>query len=388
MTFATPHHGSGFATALKTVVFGNQQVGDLDPNSEFLRALAIGWGQAKADRFVRTKYVVAAGDAIVGQVSAMGDWSPDYEVIGGVGHVAIVKPETAKDTSFLVAKNFLLEEPMLPGGVEADYRAPLLRFNYVEKKEANRFIYSSRVVDFFGRETEIDTLSNFLGGLDQPFRWMVLHGSGGVGKSRIALELCLALRNQWHSGFLPKEGDEPDWGRWQPLMPTLMVIDYAARDTARTGDLLRALSGRGAPDGTMRLSAPVRVLLIERTVQGDWLNKILSAGTEKARVDSCRAKDLELLAISDPWPIFKFVLKNAGKPPPDKQETLAAFEKIDPERRPLFAYFMADAIANGHDIRHFDAKQLLEQVIARGREYYWKPARASAKEERLLALAP
>lgn len=324
----------------------------------------------------------------------MGQWSPGYEVIGGVGHTASVKPETAEDTSFLIAKKFLLEEPLLPGGVEADYRAPLLRLNYVEAKETTRFIYAARVLPFIGRDAEIEKLSNFLGGPERPFRWMVLHGSGGVGKSRLALELCIALRNEWHAGFLPQEGEEPDWSRWQPLVPTLIVVDYAARDTDQAGMLLRALSGRGPADGTIRLSAPVRVLLIERIGKGDWLDKIVGTGTEKARVEACHAKDAEgkaidlpLSAVSDPWPIFEFVLNEAKKPLPDKEETLAALERIDPERRPLFAYFMADAIAAGRDTRQFDAARLLDDVINRARDKFWQPAGATPKEERLLALA-
>ena len=47
LTFATPHHGSGHATLLKRVLFSSEQVKDLDPNSDFLRALGIAWGQAK-----------------------------------------------------------------------------------------------------------------------------------------------------------------------------------------------------------------------------------------------------------------------------------------------------------------------------------------------------
>ena len=132
----------------------------------------------------------------------------------------------------------------------------------------------------------------------------------------------------------------------------------------------------------------MRVLLIERMGKGDWLGKIVGTGTEKAQVEACHAsEDLLLSAISDPWPIFEFVLGQAQKPLADKTETLASLEKIDPERRPLFAYFMADAIAAGHDVRHFDADRLLDQVIARGRENYWRPAGATAREERLLALA-
>ena len=104
------------------------------PNSEFLQALGVAWGQAKADTRVLTKYVVAADDAIVGPVSAMGSWSPDYEVVGGVGHSAVVKPETADHTRFLIAKKFLLEDGLQPGGVEADYTAPLLSLPFVRRR--------------------------------------------------------------------------------------------------------------------------------------------------------------------------------------------------------------------------------------------------------------
>jgi triacylglycerol esterase/lipase EstA (alpha/beta hydrolase family) len=387
LTFATPHQGSGFASLLKRVPFASQQAEDLDPNSQFLHALGVAWGQAKADRRVLTRYVGAADDAIVGPVSAMGLWNPAYQVVSGVGHIAIVKPATTESTSFRVAKKFLLEESIQPGGVEADYRAPLLRLNHVDPVHITRFIYSARVLPFFGREAEINILGDFLGNTEQRFRWTVMHGSGGVGKSRIALELCLAIRNEWHAGFLPQDGQEPDWGRWQPLLPTLIVIDYAARDTDRVGRILRALAGRGVADSTLRLAAPVRILLVERTGEGDWLDKIVGVGTTKAQINADRTPNLQLATISDPWPIFEFVFNQAKKPLPDKNETLAALDQIDGERRPLFAYFIADAIVSGHDIRHFDADRLLDQVIDRNRQAYWKPAGATAKEERLLALA-
>jgi ribosomal protein S10 len=387
LTFATPHQGSGFATLLQWVPFASQQTEDLDPNSEFMRELAVAWGQAKADRRVLTKYVVAAGDAIVGQVSAMGPWSPGYEVVSGDGHRAVVKPETAHHTSFLIAKKFLLEDSLQPGGVEADYTAPVLSRPYLPSNDRTRFIFSARVLEFKGRDAEKSILADFLGGAEQPFRWMVMHGLGGVGKSRLALELCLAVRDEWHAGFLPQEGWEPDWGRWQPLMPTLIVIDPAARDTARTGQLLRALAGRGPAEATARLAAPVRVLLLERTGEGEWLKKIMGEETKKAQLELARAPNLLLTTIDDPWPIFEFVLNEKSKPLPDKAETLAALAEIDSERRPLFAYFMADAIARGVDIRHFDAARLLEEVIEHGRDAYWKPAGADPKDERLLAVA-
>jgi Palmitoyl protein thioesterase len=396
LTFATPHQGSGFATWLRRVPFASQQGEDLDPNSEFLQTLAVAWGQAKPEqRGLLTKYVVAAGDAIVGQVSAMGQWDPGYEVVGGDGHLAVVKPETADHTSFLIARKFLLEDGRRPGGVEPDYRPPRLRFNYVEAKESTRFIYSARALPLIGREAEKDLLADFLGGPEQPFRWMVMVGSGGVGKSRLALELCLSVRSEWHAGFLPQNGQEPDWGRWQPLLPTLIVVDYAARDTERSGKLLQALAGRGPGDGTLRLAAPIRVLLIERTVAegvelmgaNDWLSKVIGFGTAQAQLEAARAANLVLTTVDNLWTIFEAVLKQHNKPLPDQTRTLAALAEIDPERRPLFAHFAADAIAHGDDICHFNREQLLEQVIKRSREGYWRPAGAKAEDERLLAVA-
>ena len=390
LTFATPHQGSEFATLARKIPFNSQQLEDIDPNSQFLQALGVTWGQAKPETRILTKFVVAADDAIVGHVSAMGTWNPGYEVISGVGHKSVVKPATADDSSFLIAKRFLLEETLRPGGVEADYRAPLLRRNYVNAVASTRFIYSARVLPFMGRDAEIDLLNEFLGGPEQPFRWMVIHGSGGVGKSRLALELCLAVRNEWHAGFLPQHGQEPDWGRWQPHLPTLIVIDYAARDTDRTGKLLQAMAGRGTADGTLRIAAPVRLLLVERSGKGDWLDKIVGTGTTEAQVNAAHAtEDLALATVPDSWPIFEFVLNEANKPLPPKAETLATLAtlaKIDKERRPLFAYFMADAIASGQDVRKFDAARLVDQVIKRGRNEYWNPAGATPKEERLLAL--
>jgi hypothetical protein len=143
----------------------------------------------------------------------------------------------------------------------------------------------------------------------------------------------------------------------------------AERDPQRTGDLLGALAGRAVEDGTLRLAAPVRVLLIARTGEGEWLDKTLGIGVTKAQINAAHAKkNLPLGAISDPWPIFESVLKQANKLLPDKTETLAALGMIDRERRPLFAYFMADAIAAGRDVRHFDAERLLDDVIERDRK--------------------
>jgi hypothetical protein len=191
----------------------------------------------------------------------------------------------------------------------------------------------------------------------------------GVGKSRIALEFCLAIRSEWRAGFLIDEADEPDWTRWQPALPTLIVIDYAAKDPDRTGRMLRALAARGADGGSAPLRRPVRVLLLERTNIGPWLDTIAGGTSQSKWVDALRmAPDLALAPVPDPWPLITFVIKESGVELPDRSQTLAHLAEVDPESRSLYAFFMADAIAMGRDVRKLDAGRLVDDVIERERQ--------------------
>ena len=246
---------------------------------------------------------------------------------------------------------------------------------------------------FIGRDSELKSINAFLGNSSAPFRWMLLYGSGGVGKSRLAMELCLLAQEEWHAGFLDDYSREPDWPLWRPMTPTLIVIDYASRDADRAKRILGALASRKAGDGDVRrLDMPVRVILLERTSGGPWLDAITSADP---RVKAARALDLPMKAVPDPWPFFEHVLYAANKQLPDKTTTLTALGEMDPERRPLFAHFLADAIAAGRDVHELDAGRLLEDVIDRAREKFWRPLvddtkegdQRLARDELLLALA-
>ena len=263
----------------------------------------------------------------------------------------------------------------------------------MELTEASRFIFGARTLPFIGRDSEFKSINAFLGNCGAPFRWMLLYGSGGVGKSWLAMELCLLAQEEWHAGFLDDYSREPDWPLWRPMTPTLIVIDYASRDADRAKRILGALASRKAGDGDVRrLDMPVRVILLERTSGGPWLDAIISADL---RVKAARALDLPMKAVPDPWPFFEHVLHAANKPLPDKTATLAALGEMDPERRPLFAHFLADAIAAGRDVHELDAGRLLDDVIDRAREKFWRPLfddtkegnQRLARDELLLALA-
>ena len=389
LTFATPHLGSILASFGKWVPGVSQQAKALALDSDFIILLAAAWSRAKADTRVSTKYVIAADDQLVGPTSAAGPtWSPHTDALTGQDHGSAVKPASARDTAFQIAKRFLLEDLALPGASDADHRQPLLHYKHVDPSPMTRFSFGARFLPFQGRTSELAALASFLDEPDHDFRWLVVHGPGGTGKSRLVLELCLAVRDEWHAGFLHDESQDPDWVRWEPIAPTLIAIDYAARNTERVARLLRALAGRGPSDGTRALGAPVRVLLVERTHEGDWIQDVVGTGTSGKRVQAGRAaKDLSVPGLHDPWPIFEHIFREAGQPLPDREPTLQALAHIDPGCRPLFAHFVADAMVAGRDVHQFDRTQLLDDVIHRVRNKFWRPAGVRAPEERALSLA-
>jgi pimeloyl-ACP methyl ester carboxylesterase len=399
--FATPHGGALLPKLSSKVPFAGSflhpQTLGLAYDSPELRALYLAEAACDAHLRVRTKFVVAAEDDFVTTMSAWGSHGPgDYLVVPRESHGSLVKPEDKDYSGFRIAREFLLEED-LGGAVEADHRQALLKQKWRAEQskaeaERDRFLYSARSIPLIGRDQELAQIKAFLGDPSHRFAWMILHGPGGMGKSRLALEVILGTRDGWwNSGFLDDYHDGPDWSVWQPRLPTFIVIDYAASAPDKLKAVIAALAER---EGVHQLRQPVRLLLIERKAVGPWLDGIL-ASSHKGK--SCRAPNLELRPLVSLWPVFEHVW--AWSSPevdvPDQQETLRRFTELDPQQRPLFAMLMADAIARHGLDRQWSREGLLEDVLAREREKFWRPiARSSGldpqhieKEERALAIA-
>lgn len=82
---------------------------------------------------------------------------------------------------------------------------PPLDDKLLSRSQANRLAFGARRVPFVGREAEIRALKSFLDADDDDetagFRWWLVLGSGGLGKSRLALEFCLLAGLHWRTGF-------------------------------------------------------------------------------------------------------------------------------------------------------------------------------------------
>jgi hypothetical protein len=249
--------------------------------------------------------------------------------------------------------------------------------------DENRFLFAARRMEFLGREQEMDALTRFLSA-PGPFTWWTIGGPGGAGKSRLALELCLHAAGAWRIGFVRKI-DEFDWSQWRPAHPTVLIADYADQQAEEIGEVARILMERADAGG---LDMPVRLLLIVRDPEAAWKTRFLGWGTRQAVINRARHADAMLLrplSDDDVWRIILSFLP-ADVPPPDRGETLSRLTEIDPARRPLFAAFAGDAIAHGRDLRGWDQRELVRNVLER-EEKLWESAGVTDADKNLLALA-
>jgi hypothetical protein len=121
------------------------------------------------------------------------------------------------------------------------------------------------IVPFHEREAELGELLAWTKE-ERSLSIRLYTGAGGMGKTRLAMELCRHLRpEQWVAGFLDHRGPTLSEAAIKALAqirkPVLIVLDYA--ETAR--DLLVHL----VDAARRRLDAPVRLLLLARGA-GDW----------------------------------------------------------------------------------------------------------------------
>ncbi|WP_189244150.1 tetratricopeptide repeat protein, partial [Planobispora rosea] len=135
-------------------------------------------------------------------------------------------------------------------------------------------LHASRgVVPFEGRERELEDLLAWCGD-PQAGRLQLLTGPGGVGKSRLAVELANRLWPRWGVLEVGDDAEAEALSRWRAVnrRQVLIVVDYAE---TRTG--LSALLHEVAADEGKR----VRVLLLARSA-GEWWRQ-LGAGSARVR---------------------------------------------------------------------------------------------------------
>lgn len=151
-----------------------------------------------------------------------------------------------------------------------------LRAPYLERSAARSPLQvlraEYRVVPFLMRD-ELTVLRYWCGraASDRRDGLAIIDGTGGAGKTRLALELAQRLRDQgWYAGLLRHRVNGGSWEasvEWlaSVVSPVLAIVDYADARVEETKTLLRALSSR--PGASV-------VVLTARSVEGEWLGEI------------------------------------------------------------------------------------------------------------------
>lgn len=208
-----------------------------------------------------------------------------------------------------------------------------------------------------------------------------------MGKSRLALELCHRAGACWRTGFLPQQQLEHfDWANWQPDLPHLLIVDYAAALPKAVGRLLEALRLR---QHNTKLEMPVRVLLLERQQEDRWWDELMAAGDRHGLAEVLVDRAPLELGPLGPDGIWSMVAAIGGRAAETlgRDSTLEQLKAIDPAMRPLFAALAGEAVDAGADLRQWTRTDLLEDWLKREREKHWAPADVDEPHANLAALA-
>ena len=203
--------------------------------------------------------------------------------------------------------------------------------------QANPDVFSllqwrTAISEFAGRDAEMEALKAWAYS-DLPISAKFMTGEGGVGKTRLAAELAMELREDgWAAGFPDLRHDS---AYFAAKSGTLLIVDYPEELPGGLESLFTGLA-RVEESGASRL----RVLFLSRREPDVWRQLALDTNAD-AMIDWA-AVPLGPLVGEAAWSVFHSALERAAEaedtvPPPVSMEVLDAWLEHAPENdRALF----------------------------------------------------
>jgi nucleoside phosphorylase len=211
------------------------------------------------------------------------------------------------------------------------------------------------VVGFHGREEVLEEMRAWCeGGGKGTVR--LIHAAGGMGKTRLAIELCRQMREEhnWRAGFL-LDGDRVD-ELMESGRPVLAVVDYA-ESKPELGEMLRRVAAR-------RMVRPPRFLLLARNADEWWTHLAQKNGNVGDLL--CEHEPIELSSATlDRAAIFRKAVHAFAK----REHEGAIPNLADPAyERVLYVHAAALATAQKREIK---TDELMEQTAIH-EERFWQ----------------
>lgn len=139
-----------------------------------------------------------------------------------------------------------------------------------------------------------------------PSAGRLIHGNGGLGKTRLMIEVAAGLRQEhgWQAGFLerPPEDEDVAHQRWLALEQLvthaesrglLIVMDYAEARQKELVQLAERLSQRNADD-----TRPIRLMLLTRSA-GDWWTMLINESAALRRLFRSQREDPAAISMPE-----------------------------------------------------------------------------------------
>ncbi|WP_131740504.1 tetratricopeptide repeat protein [Actinomadura roseirufa] len=306
---------------------------------------------------------VFCGDRLTGVVVA------DLDEAGGLRLIALPMERLLADAGFRTALGHVpdLCSVELHPSYPRRARAPRAPSEWLRPE--------TEVTGFRGRDALLDELAGGWCGSAAPQSVLLVTGSAGQGKTRLAGELCRRMREAgWEAGRLAEIGKGLGKTVADTAVPLLLVVDYAE---TRTGELGRFLARVARRDH----GPPVRVLLLARTA-GEWWEQFraASAETEDLLAD-CAVHRLEPLAPGAELRAEEFAVARAEfaaalsvKPPAEPAPDLSGAETV----LAVHVAALTSVLQSGAAAMPALEGERPETVLLKHEEHYWRRAAAAA----------